>query len=328
MRYTKVLSGLFLTGLLAAFANAQDKPKPVEKPLEALRLQAAGQFLAEVTKPEPTIATIIANHPDVKLAEAKLQVARAELEQARLLITQKYTVAKAKLDAAQTQLKFAEIAYAQIRSITGVARPEVQSAELALAQAKSAVVIAEVDLKAIQGSVSSADQLLSELLIDRNAYYTETATKLYSKALRIQPKPTTQSAKLREVLERKVALDLSKPLPLDELMAIFLPKSGLDAFLVRYPEWASTRFLKEPHLIKLPKSEQTTFAWLQLIQDEFNSRHSQNMPELYQGKYEVYVRDYGLMFAKSTLAPEGAMKLEEFMRLPPVVETLKETPKK
>ena len=73
MRYVKTLSGLFLTGLLAAFAVGQDKPKPVEKPLEVMRVEAAKLLLTEVVKPEPTIANIVANHPDVKLAEAKLQ---------------------------------------------------------------------------------------------------------------------------------------------------------------------------------------------------------------------------------------------------------------
>lgn len=327
MRCTKVLSGLVLTGMLAAFATGQDKPKPVEKPLEVLRVEAAKLFLADVVKPEPTIANIVANHPDVKLAEAKLQVAKAELDQARLLITQKYTIAQAKLEDAKVQLSFAEKRMKSMELLrgNGVASSEIGVVEQLLSQAKSTVVIAEAEQKALQG----ATNLRAEITFDVGSVEGRPlfGDPVVFKGAQWLPKPTTQSAKLREVLERKVALDLPKPLPLDELMAIFLPKTGLDAFLVRYPEWASAKKLKQPPMIYLPQSEQTVAAWLQLTMDEFNSQFTDNVPENYRGKYEIYVRDYGLLFAKATMAPQGALRLEEFMRIPPVVEAPKEAPK-
>ena len=321
MRYMKVLSGLLLTGMLAASANAQDKPKPVEKPLEVLR------YLAD--KGEPTIANIVANHPDVKLAEAKLQVAKAELEQARLLITQKYTVAKARLEEAKTVLTHSEN---RLRSIAGHNTTDAERdrdvLSQTLAQVKTAIAIAEADLKALQGTPNlKAEISFFDFTIDE--YKPTFGVPILLKDKRWVPKPTTQSAKLREVLERKIALDLTKSLPLDEVMAILLPKSGLDAFLVRYPEWASAKSLKQPPTIYLPKSEQTVAAWLQLMVDEFNSRDPQLGGIMDSGgKYEVYIRDYGLLFAKATMAPQGALRLEEFMRLPPVVEAPKEAPKK
>ncbi len=331
MRYTKALSGLFLTGLLAAFAVGQDKPKPVEKPLEVQHMDDVFQLVRTEQKLEPSIANIVANHPDVKLAEAKLQVAKAELEQARLLITQKYTVAKARLDEAKMRLALTEKNFqsmAAMRKGGTLSEAAYFQAESLLEQAKPTVVIAEADLKALQGTsdsdlsieldVSGRLTPRGNLALQREAFYN--AQRL--------PKPTTQTAKLRSILERKIELDLTKPLPLDELMAIFLPKSGLDAFLVRYPEWASAKKLVTPPRINLPKSEQTVFAWLQLTMDEFNSQLTDNVPENHRGKYEIYVRDYGLLCAKSDSAPQGALRLEEFMRLPPVVEAPKEAPKK
>lgn len=325
MRYAKVLSGLVLTGLLAVFATAQDKPKPVEKPQEEMRYEVAKLLLGEVVKPEPTIANIVANHPDVKLAEAKLQVAKAELDKARILTIQKYSIAKGKLEEAKEQLRCVTQRVKILEKLrsTGLAATEIAVEEQLLSQAKSAVVIAEAELKVFEGTTSPQR---STILDDRAEYYRAVNDRPSGVELGWQSKPTTQSAKLRDVLERKVALDLSKPLPLDELMAIFLPKSGLDAFLVRYPEWASAKQMKTPPRINLPKSEQLVSAWLQLIQDEFNSQ-SGDVPVEYRGRYMMYVRDYGLLFAKSDSAPQGALKLEEFMRLPPVVEAPKEATK-
>ncbi len=330
MRYAKVLNGLFLTGMLAAFATAQDKPKPVEKSVDAQQTEAVLSLVMTEQKLEPSIANIVANHPDVKLAEAKLQVAKAELDKARILTIQKYNIAKGKLEEAKEQLRSVSQRVKILEKLrsTGLAGTEIGVEEQLLAQVKTAVVIAEAELKVFEGT--SVSELSTQLDIsDRFAPRGNLA--LQREALsnsQWQSKPTTQSAKLREVLERKVALDLPKPLPLDELMAIFLPKSGLDAFLVRYPEWASAKQMKTPPRVNLPKSEQTVFAWLQLTLDEFNSRPTENLPDLFSGKYEIYVRDYGLLFAKATLAPQGAMTLTEFMRLPPVVETPKEAPKK
>jgi hypothetical protein len=129
------------------------------------------------------------------------------------------------------------------------------------------------------------------------------------------PEPGSPLDRLRAIALKRVTLDVKKPVPFDEALAQLAKSSGLTELTVRSPEWASGKYLKEPPLVGPLSGENTTAAWLQLILDDFNREVAAGrvLPP-HSGKYDVYVRDYGLLIARVDLAPPGTLTLAEFVQ--------------
>jgi outer membrane protein TolC len=92
---TKVCSGLVGIGLLFAVTAAAGQ-QPVEKAPQPKPKSVEPQKPA-ADNLEAVIAAAVRNHPDIKLAQAKMQVAEAELAQARLAVVQGVTAAHSKV---------------------------------------------------------------------------------------------------------------------------------------------------------------------------------------------------------------------------------------
>jgi hypothetical protein len=320
----KVCSGLVLIlGLTAAVG--QEPPRKDEKPPQ------------QKSPPKPTdelTAAIAASasHPDVRMAQAKLQVAQAELDQAKLLVAQRLAAAHAKLRSAQAQVELEAQTYERLVKLeSAIPKTELALAERALAQAKAALAAAEAEWQAARGQpdagkglvlVESADgtaTLLSMLMkAQAQPQQPDQAAFNYLNLVQrtVAPPPGPATDRLRQLIGKRVTLDMKEPVPFNRAMDEFIKQAGLGDMTVRVPAWADERVLKTPPKVGPLVGEQTVAGWFQLILDDFNrSLVSGNYPsEYYQGPHEVYVRDYGLLITKKELAPPGAPTLAEFAR--------------
>jgi hypothetical protein len=303
-------------------AVGQEPPRKEEKPQQKAPPKPPTDEL------EAAVAAS-ANHPDVRLAQAKLQMAQAELDQAKLQAVQRLTAAHAKLRSAQIQAEIEEKNYRHVSSLSSFPQAEKWQLERALAQAKAALAAAEAEWQAARGQppgraaatkdAPATAATLSRLLLDdltgaRREQLSLSYLDLVNRA--VAPPSGSAADRLRELVGKRVALDLKEPVPFDRAMAEFVKQAGLSDLTVRSPEWANERFLKTPPKVGPLVGEQTVEGWFQLILDDFNrSLVTGNYPsEYYQGRHEVYVRDYGLLITKTDLAPQGAPTLAEFAR--------------
>jgi hypothetical protein len=310
-------------------AVGQEPPRKEEKPHQKAPPKTPTDEL------EAAIAAS-ANHPDVRLAQAKLQMAQAELDQAKLLATQRLTATYAKVQAAKAQVEFEMRNYQRTRQLINtagegrVAQAELHAAERALAQAKAALAAAEAEWQAARGqppghaaSPKDADAsmtavALAGLLAGRSqADLHRSALGSYLELANRAVAPPSGSAadRLRELVGKRVRLDLKEAVPFDQALAEFVKQAGLSDLIIRSPEWVKPGYLSRPLNVGPLVGEQTVAGWFQLILDDFNRTLTlAGVPPEYQGKHEVYVRDYGLLITKADLAPPGAPTLAEFAR--------------
>ncbi len=324
----KVCSGLVGLVLVMAVAAGQQPPPADKAPPKA---PGASPAKPAADSLEAMIAAAQRNHPDVRLAQAKLQMAQAELEQAKLQAAQRVAAAHAKVQAARAQMEFETRSVGQYDKLgPALSLSDRLANERVLVQAKAALAAAEAELQAAQGLAagqhaaaaidkgpgSVTEAMLQALLdTDTRAEHQKLAALAYLKKSSSPPAPGTAADKLRGLIDKPVKLDLKNPVPLDVAMAAFVKQAGLTDLTVRYPEWAGDRFLKTPPTVGPLVGEQAVAAWFQLILDDFNrSLAAVGVPPGDQGKYEVYVRDYGLLVTKTDLAPPGAPTLAEFAR--------------
>ncbi len=326
----KVCSGLVGLMMIVAVAAGQQPPPADKAPPKA---PGASPAKPAADSLEAMIAAAQRNHPDVRLAQAKLQMAQAELEQAKLQAAQRVAAAYAKLSRAKSNVAAAEKQLADARAANkkrGAPDYLLAGDSRDLVDAKAELAAAEAELQAAQGLAagqhaaaaidkgpgSVTEAMLQALLdTDTRAEHQKLAALAYLKKSSSPPAPGTAADKLRGLIDKPVKLDLKNPVPLDVAMAAFVKQAGLTDLTVRYPDWAGERFLKTPPTVGPLVGEQTVATWFQLILDDFNrSLAAVGVPPGYQGKYEVYVRDYGLLVTKTDLAPPGAPTLAEFAR--------------
>ena len=243
------------------------------------------------------IAAALRNHPDIKAAEAKRLLAEAELEQAKLVITQKVTAAAGKLEMAKLKVMIAEadvqIAERILKAGNTVAETEKAQASKAipaLAAAKAELAAAEVELQQLVGKGVSTDMKPSGPPDNPKA-----AT----------PKRPSGPAvdKLEAAVQKSVKLEL-KNVDLSAALAELLKAAGAEDVTIRGSKGRSTVY---PFSVSA-KGEVTFGAALEILIDEHNLANPGN-------PFEVYVREYGLLVEKpGGAAPKDATTLAEFVK--------------
>lgn len=268
--------------------------------MTSLALVAALAFAAPPDKPPTTldekIAAALKSHPDVKAAEAKRLLADAELEQARLVITQKVTAAATKVELAKLKVVLAEedvrIGERILKLGNAVAETEklqYGKAVPTLASAKAELMAAESELQQLVGKASSAEAK-------------PVGPPDNPKGEAFAPKMPSGPAidKLEAAVQKTVKFELKNVAFQDALSAI-LKASGSDDVLVRGGP---------------PKSSNpVTFggdlafgAAVEMLTDEFY------LGNKVLGRYQVFVREYGLLVETPEAAPKDAPTLSEFVR--------------
>lgn len=245
------------------------------------------------------IAAALKNHPDIKAAEAKKLLAEAELEQAKLAITQRVSGAVSKIELAKAKLMQAEEEVAVLdkvlnlkSAVSELEKAQYMKARPALIGAKAELAAAELELQQLVGKGVPAEA--------------KPADKSGASAADV-PTAKLPTGPAMEKLEAAVRMTVK--LDFKEMS----PKKALDGLLTAVRvEPATVRGLKmfelggrELQTFDLV-GEQTFAGWVQLFLDEYNGKNS--------NKIGVYVREYGLLVEFVQNAPKDAMTLTEFSR--------------
>jgi hypothetical protein len=238
------------------------------------------------------IASALKNHPDVKAAEAKRVLAEAELEQARLLITQKVTAGATKVELAKLKVMLAEEdvkiyeRMAKLGSVGELEKVQYAKAIPALAAAKAELAAAEVELQQLVGKGVAADPKV-------------TGTSEGSGPAKLPAGPAID--KLEKVISKTVHLNL-KEADRGTALKEVLKAAGIDPGSVRGAKLfeALGKFSTKTELV----GEQTLAGWVQLIFDEYNQQNGETL--------NLYVREYGLLLVPISQAPKDAITLTEF----------------
>jgi hypothetical protein len=243
------------------------------------------------------IAAALKTHPDIRAAEAKKLLAEAELEQARLVITQKVSaaasrveLAKVKLIQAEQDVKIAErLESAPPGTVSEAEKIQFFKAKPALIGVKAELAAAELELQLLVGKGGGSDPKveLKDPQIGVSPF---------------NPNPKLPSGPVSERLETAVRMAFKLDLKDMEVKTAF---EGLKTF--------GGDTLKSPPKFDKLSGQNSLDGWVQLFVDELNANQS-GLPEQMQGKYDVYVREYGLLVERVANAPSDAMTLTQFAR--------------
>jgi hypothetical protein len=313
--------------LLTLAALTLQPPAPPPKPDEP-KPETAGEVLARVA----------ANHPDVRVAEAKLAEAQAALTQTRLKATIELIANQGKLDAAKADVKSKQIKYdnvVKLRKSNVISDNEVVLAQADLDAAKAALTVAQATIDATN---QASPRGISLQTPDRPLVWDgRSDSRLpwgnhldFSWPSNPTAKPTAEAKTLRDILTKKVKFSLTAgevgkgnpPSEIAILLEEWRQKWGFaDAgLIIRTPNLISG--VKDgghrhgPPVMRLVDGENTVGAWLMLMLDELNTQQ-EALPEAIRGKYQFFVRDYGLLLTLAKNGPDEAPTLAEFLRVTP-----------
>jgi hypothetical protein len=273
---------------------------------------------------EEAIALALKNHPDVKLAEAKRMVADAELEQAKLLVTQKVTAAFAKVQLAKLRVDVAEKEFARVSELFkrgSISEQERAASEAALRTAKADLDAATAELQSAKGGAAKPTIKVVNTYgsIDKvveSKWDFAVVTGLERAGLHLlSSEGGSVGDKLRGLVEKKIPLDLKVQKVDDALTSptmgeafdALLKTAGENGLAVRLPARSrSETKLSNPIVLGSLTGERSFHSWIEMITDDFSSKSGE--------RFEAYVREYGILVTNAKSAPPGAITLAEFTR--------------
>ena len=274
-------------------------------------LLAAPQDAPKAKSPlDEKIAAALKNHPDIKAAEAKRALAEAELEQAKLAITQRVSAAVSKVELAKAKLMQTEEEVAVLEQVlkmgnvmSQLEKAQHMKARPALIGAKAELAAAELELQQLIGPAVKADAKSQnrDPLLD---------AKLDLPAAKLPNGPVAEQ--LEAAVLRTYKLDF-KEMDVKRAFEGLLAVAKLDAVPVRGMKTLGGEFLKAPPKFESLTGQNSFEGWVQLFVDELNGSQK-GLPDDMKGKYEVYVREYGLLVERVDTAPKDAITLAEFAR--------------
>jgi hypothetical protein len=265
--------------------------------MTAYLLAAALALAAPPGTLDEKIAAALKNHPDVKAAEAKRMLAEAEVEQAKLAITQKVSAAVSRVELAKAKLMQAEEEAIIAQKVLDIGRGVSETEKAQFLKARPALIGAKADLAA-------AELELQQLVGPAVKAEAKPADK---PAASIQDVPTAKLPTGPAMEKLEAAVRMTVKLDFKEME----PKKALDGLLTAVRVDPTTvrglklftlggRELQKVDLV----GEQTFAGWVQLFLDEYNGKNSD--------KIGVYVREYGLLVEFVANAPKDAITLTEF----------------
>lgn len=327
-------SALFALAVLATTATGQQPaPKGEPQPTKKAEPKPANP----VDRTEAAIAAALANDPDVKMAQAKIQLAEAELAKARQAATLRVVALQGKLDQLRTELRSAEERFAHMNRLVNAgqgAQQELLGAREKLEAAKAALAAAEAELKLLTGGGSAGarpdsflDGTARLLLTDRTADATALSSLLndYMAAARPARPAGPIADRLRAALDKPVKLGAKdEVVTLEKALEVFNKEVGLEVPVRGEPATPRPfidRTTGQPRVN--PKGE------VVIIRPEVVS-HGETLPvgawfQMFQDSsgFTLYVREYGLLAATKQTAPPDAPTLTEFWKQRPPVPAAK-----
>ena len=265
-------------------------------------------------KPADDLAVALADHPDVQIAEAKLKIAQAELTKVKQAVALRVAAArtyveevKARLDEAQAKLKAA-----RERPID---KPDRQTENVALLtgmveSAKRSLAAAEAELQSASGRVMRSTRAAAGAQIPLDERYIMIADQTGQPKAALYP----VADKLRELLDKPVKVGGLSKVSLQQALDALQTATGTDLmFRSALPNFDPA--VPPPQnsiVLSVPAGERPLRAWLDLIGDEYRGRATG------VAAFDVYVREYGLVWQLTSAAPPGAGKLSAVVRQPKV----------
>ena len=256
---------------------------------------------------EEVVARALQTHPEILAVEAKLAGVKAELELAKLSLSQRVLKAKFKLEVAQSASAAAEQETKEAESL--FAGKLISNKDISTARAN--LQLARVQLKEAEAEWKMyAPDIKRDTIVD--------LTWTYGPPLPPREAPVSPADRDRfEALERTLKLKKSEKLDLTEAIKLLQPQPELKGLTLRVPHDLGFEYLKEPPRIASMEGEMTVAGWLQFLADEFNPQahaKAKKVPAEKAGQYEWYVREYGLVFENVEIKPVGAPTLAEFLK--------------
>jgi hypothetical protein len=339
MTRNRILSGLAVLVLAIGLAGGQP-PATVTNPgapPPAKPDAKAGAKPPSQTSLEDAIATAMRSNPDIRVAEAEVQMAQAKLNQVRVQTAQKVAAAHANLATARQaagyiaeQLQLLQRVQAQ----GGVPRSEVLQLQSTLARFQSDAAKYEAEYNSALGTMPGQPPANAATAWEKATLFSLEAdgpiriwnvkpgtrwSDLTFELIAQQPKPPAGSVsdKLREALDKPVKLGDQTNTNLATMLGSLLKAAGLEIRL-RLPPAEDPTTTEAILRLDVPGGEYPLGTWFQLVTDEYALKATAlprfpRTPEV--TRFEIYVREYGLLVAdpKST-APPGAITVQDFWR--------------
>lgn len=295
-----------------------------------------GGMMGQPSKPgknaEPTLEEMLnkalKDNPDIRVAEAKVREADAELNRTRLQVTQKVLAFHYSRESQKAVIKFAEENLQRVHKLNSthaISQEDVKVGEQQLTAAKTKLAEIEAEMPYLLGQqhhlkvssvafspdgrtlatgtadgtvkvwdAATGQQILATFNVTPPAH-SSTVSSITSSG----PETGTIAQKLRKALETPVSLeykDKSLAEILEDLQAkvqgiVFHAPAGKDNIMSlkgRYPLEAA----------------------LQLIEDSYNASEGTKWMKI---RFTFVVRDYGLLFCPEDKIPPGALRLQTFL---------------
>jgi hypothetical protein len=329
-------------------APPQDKSKPDADPkqpvanqvsntaLAMLALEQAGAQPKKGATLEDAINTALRNHPDIRIAQAKIQMAEAELAQARLVITQKITAAHADLAASKAQQQLAERNHHRMMELqkrSAISAEEYEDARLRLEQARASVAAKEASLQLLLGtpiqaaapqptinSVTTANLLATYLAAEQGDLVAMQGSidKHLGLQLATRTPPQPIADRLKDTLDKPVSMEKQSGVELETFLQELLKRSSFDV-KVRFPATENKQLSNNVTKLNLDAGEYPLRVWLQLVLDETNNYRNMNLqidPSSARKplRFDLYLREYGLLLSTPDLAPPDAITVQQYWK--------------
>jgi hypothetical protein len=326
MRISTTSRGSLALGLLAALLFAGLPGSHGQQPSATNPLpKDKGKEAASAEKPslEDLLAQALKDNPDIRVAEAKVNQAEAELNRTRLQVMQKVATFYSTRFAAQAKVTRAEKDLERVRRLlatSAISQEDYRATEQALIVAKADLEVIEAELPALLGKppqtkasqentaqVQGTNQLATKYLsLHLEQPHSSTAlsllalTEAYRQQAAAQAVPATVAEKLRKTLDMPIKVDF-KDTPLDRVLDYLQERTGIT---IRYP---ALRMWKTGTITLKFAEPLSLRAVLQALEDE--------LPPIGEaGSLRFVVRDYGLLMVPTASAPPGALFLDQFYR--------------
>jgi hypothetical protein len=280
------------------------------------------------SKLEEMLERALLHNPDIRVAESKLREAEAELNRARLLVTQKVVTLNAALEAARANVAAAQTRLKRLGQLgNAVSQEEIEVATATLQQAKADLAKLEAEAPYITGQqpkeadidpavkrdlewlrmqqLVEEDRTRSEQVLRQTRYAAAVALaqkawedENTARSLKAWDADKPAAERVRAALNKPVSLEIPKRGSLPALLALIVVAAPDLPIHVKgdasWEEWANTapaRFKDVPLAVVL--------QWFEDV-----------LPH-----HRAYVRDYGVLYlSDDQRPPAGAVPLREFLR--------------
>jgi len=304
------------------------------------------------TSLEQAISQALVNHPDMRLAEAELRVAEAKLAQAKIVVSQKVSEDFHRLEKERADVEVAKAKWERVSQMQKdgmISSGQAKEAQYDLSSAKARLATTESSWKLMMGNqvkgfinVYEGQLLYRTDFIPQRNQLDELNKALGVSGLKVQPEQYIKGLILNEIyseatntidqlklkLEVKVKLDKQTNLDLEQAFQKVTEGAGIK-LRIRLPITENKIIYKEVTHFDFDASEYPLHTWLQLIVDEMNSYQALSAPQRQETpkRFDLYVREYGLLLTSRDLAPPDAMTVQELWKQVRLEKAAKEAKK-